>query len=796
MTNSNTAAEGAARSADRSTAATSHRAPASLVLGALLGATASCGNGGSGAEVVGLSAPAQVSIVTANESATTALPGGAVAPGAVDPGLPAGSAFYTDAQDVFVYDPSMEEISLINEILCMMSQTDPARMVNRGPYKAQIDVAGCEARGAGGDASDQATGGDGEEFEIWTVDSYRPSNAFAQIVQVWVPNDSEPGSSVPDTTIRVKVRIDEGPSPANPFGSFHMDYAGVETATGDVSSPYFWGTLETLDVGMGSLGFSFFQEFGDMGTPKSPGEFAERIRVSVSMAPDMTTGVGRLHVEERFNVGSGDTQTVDEYQLAFDPTHMLRDKNGAPVCLSRTQFEDHVWRYNLYHASGPDAGELVELDGGFGVRNADGDYGWAGYHGVWMPDGVALADGETLAHSDYASSDQSQYTVRIAPGRLIRNTRRTVLLSELAGETFRLWDFYPTTGETEEFLVELMSGVFWKTATWNDTTEAWEPLAGGSVVISTVSSGFLTLWADSLGGDVSFVHGDPFVTYFEREFVNADDALFASGTVALYGYFDCLRAGIDQAEAEDGDVYLAAQTSVGSPHVYRMDPNDMTLMHDPAGDGSVLDPAGLAVGVAPTAGPNVWGMRSGPLVADTSGFVDAFDIWDAAEFYTYETGHNPWNRSITLLTSQGATMTFDAPLQFTYTHATANDRNDDATYDGKKFLLSYDGAGNLHGIPSEEVDLDGDGNPDRWYPVFALEDGILVGPTGVEYALKAVEVERTLTETPGQCGSLDLAGAAGLPLPDGSDYVTPDIGVEPVVAGPPAVVEGEPVGAP
>lgn len=105
-------------------------------------------------------------------------------------------------------------------------------------------------------------------------------------------------------------------------------------------------------------------------------------------------------------------------------------------------------------------------------------------------------------------------------------------------------------------------------------------------------------------------------------------------------------------------------------------------------------------------------------------------------------------------------------------------------------MLSYNEAGNLHGMPFDAVDLDGDMQPDRWYPRFSIKDDTRVGPSGTAYAIRAIEVEQTLNEDPGGSPLLDVATADGLALPDGSEYVVPNIGEQPVVTDPPAVVNG------
>ena len=56
-----------------------------------------------------------------------------------------------------------------------------------------------------------------------------------------------------------------------------------------------------------------------------------------------------------------------------------------------------------------------------------------------------------------------------------------------------------------------------------------------------------------------------------------------------------------------------------------------------------------------------WGMRTGPLLPDTSGLADTFEVWNQDVFYTWETGANSWNKLTMLLDDQGAAVVFDPP---------------------------------------------------------------------------------------------------------------------------------------
>ena len=466
-------------------------------------------------------------------------------------------------------------------------------------------------------------------------------------------------------------------------------------------------------------GYEFFEQQGDVDVPAQLDEYASRTAVHVSLDPLTQRGAARIRLVERYNFGGGDTGALtSEYRIAFNETHLKRQLDAGPVTtLSRTDFTDRVFRYNLYHADGAQFGERVALNSGFSIKADTGEYGWAGYHGIWMPSSVQLADGDIVTRDEPGSTMPVEYTVDQSPGRLAQFTRSTLALANLTGQVFQWWD------AGTQLQVDYSVSDFRRIAEWDFGTESWIPIDPPTVIDVGAAGGFLNMWSQTLGGPVAYVDGDDHITYFVEQFVGPDSELLlnaVAGEVQLLGLVQCLRSGITGSEAEMGNIFLTDAPNVGTPHVYRFNEDDLTLRHDPNGDGSVLNIVGLAEGQAPTSGPNTWGMRSGPLVESTAGIGSIYEVWSVDSFFVYETGHNTWNRRVGLLDAMGAPVAFDSPIEFLYTHSTENDINSDPTYDGQSFVLSYNGAGNLHGLPFDGVDLDGDSQPDRWYPRFSL----------------------------------------------------------------------------
>lgn len=752
----------------------------------------SCSSSNSDSEIEGLAAPESVEIVTPAEEESGSAPGLAAS------GLfPADSDYNQDDSHVRVYDPSLENLEQVNMILCYVGATAADEMVNEGMYLAQVDVSHCEDVGDDG-GGDQGAGQNGavsdqevEEFMMFTVNSTRASKSSPGFADVWVDrvdDEEEMGD-----TIYVDMRVDEGASAENGLGQFTMNWSNETTGVPAASMPM-EGNITTTDTD-GDVGISFYEAVGDTTQPHTtPGDFSQSTRMSVSVDETSDSGVAKISSTRRSNFGGGDSgEQEEDWLIAFNGTHFKRQVGSDPaVTLSRTDFVSNVFSYNLYHADGENAGQRVELNSGFPIQTDSGLWGYAGYYGVWLPDDAELSDGDSITRVSWDSDMPGEaYTVKVAPGRLIKNTRQQLDLSELDGVSLQYWD----NAEQSQFLAEYTTGQFFKTAQFNDETGEWTEL-GSPVAITTNGTGdWVHFWSQQLGGQVVWVDGDDFVTFFEETQVDGSDPLFlgaVDGSVSFWSVFDCPAAELTAGDVDAGNVYLANPGTLGEAELYRFNESDLTLYHDVDADGLNLDVVGLAPGEEPTGGPYEWGWRSGPLLlqAEFDQLTDIWDAWNADVYYTYETGPNPWNQFVGLNDSTGSPVSFDAPISFLYTHSTANDRNADDSHDGDAFWLQYNGPGQLHGIPFEPQDLDG-GDYERWYPVINIEDGVAMGPTGAEYVVKAIEVEQQLAQDESGSAALSLDGASALTLPTSEIYTQPDIGPMPTVTDPPAVINGE-----
>ncbi len=756
--------------------------------------------GNSSGSVAGMLVAEQMSVVTPDAGPLAAF---------LAPAFSPESDYEQDPLSSHVWDQAMEPIDSVNALLCYIAATGYADMVNRGDYVAQVDESRCESgndNSSSSSAQGQSSAPITEAPSLWTVSSARGSDASLQLVKMWVPNNDDHGDTGPDggpqdfdeeAHIRAKIVVHEERTEANPFGSFAMNWANFG-GNGKPSDGDGFGNLTTLDTDDDSLGFTLFEGRGDVDQPVQAGKDASRVRVSVRMSPEQTEGFARIRVEQRYgeDLGAGgesgplDTGILShDFLIAFNETHMLRRDEFGDVCFDRASFHENIWRYGLYHATGEDAGQRVERNGGFGFETDEGSYGWASYWGVWAPDD--LETGDVVTKQVFGEDSDEDFGVFVAPGRLIRNVREELSLAAIDGMEFEWFEdsFEPQTAPTHWRLrYDFDSDEWLMVATFDEQTGTWDEFPGEQVeALDLQQIGWLGLWSDALGGSVFIEHGNANFTVWSEEFVDGDDPQLANGDLSLYGFFDVLAADIDQSDANIGDVFLPAPLSVESPHTLRFDAETLTLLiSNQQGEAQV----GLADGVVPEGGPFEWGMRTGPLVPDVSGFSSMDEIWQAEEFYTYETGANPWNKFTALVDGEGAFVSFDPPLEFAYQHSSDDDANGSSVADGQTFLLTFHGHGDLSGIPHDPVDLDGDDFPDRWYPRINIADGTLVGPTGTEYVVRALDKELTLQEDELGCEGLTLTAAEALELPEESVYTLPDIGPEPTVEAPPAVIDG------
>lgn len=780
-----------------------------------------CGGGSSSStssgSVSGLALPDSVEVVSADSSGSTA---NVAALKTNFAGLAAafndaGTDYSNDDQQVFVWHPALQPINTVNDILCFVGQMRADQMVNKGAYIALIDEGSCSNGESAGSSTQQGGQSSGAantpSFTKAIVNVTRESNSDPMIVSVWIEDMEGPGNST--MTIKAKSVVTEGVSDDKPFGSFTLTYDMIAADGTKVGS----GELKTVDAVNGKVGFTHYEyteeDFMGNGNPMTYVQ-----RASVVMAPDGSDGValtsGKLD-------GADFAQMDETYALAYNTQHVLVQNadsyeqlpyvasgdHNTGTCLKRDSFDEAVYRYDLYDAN---TGDRVSLNSGFPIEydsNGDGAtdaFGYLSYWGLWTENNDAFSTGDTIYKVDYATGDKTPYTVVQAPGRLIKNTVETVPVADIKGVDLYYWDSNMTMNgqPIDQWVVRYLTtadGVssdgFYKVGglTWGENGPTITDLT--PYVDVTPSTGVpVSFWSDALGGNVNYVGGDTDVTFTKEEFMTGAESEFASGSLTLKCVSQCIKGTLQSTDLGTWDGPFDTSASGSSPVTYTIansGSNAMTLINSGNSQPVQYDASLNESNVQGTMYD--WGVRSGPMVtADVfSTLSSEADLYNGTvtTFYTWETGINQWNQTTLVKDANGNIVTFDKPIEFAYTHSTANDRAGSNANDGKVFMVGYGGNGDFWGIPWEnacENDSTCNGM-DRWFPAFNIKDGVTMGPNG-EYVIKAREIERKMQPETGTCTVVVNDPAA--PLPDGVTG-TADIGDMPAVDAAPAVIGGE-----
>ncbi|NOZ25355.1 MAG: hypothetical protein GXO94_04595 [Nitrospirae bacterium] len=748
--------------------------------------------------------------------------------------LPADSDYFKDESFVYVEERSTEAFNMINEILCMMSQTRYEEMMNKGAYKAQIDVNQCSstndsAESAGQSSQNQTSGSSAPDYEMWIVDSSRTDASSPHIVKVWVNEGAS--DFEPPKVIYVKVTITEGVSDSNPYGLFTMNFKAYPVINGSVDTtvPMFKGILKTEKDSSGKIILQFITD-GSFDTPDGTVGFAQKVALDRSV--DGSSGAGTVYTRDSYPSPTGIQTNESNFNIAFNSDYFLRvdTSAGTQVCLSRTSFDETAWRYGLYDSSG----NRVVRNSGFPIKvtqNGVDYFGWIGFWGLWFPEEVSLNSGDTVYKITYGPDGDTEtpYSVFTAGGKLIKHTRKVLTLGDIKNVPLDWWD--PATGTN--YRVVWTGSAFNKVSALNDTTWMWEDITPTALDLTALDWTELNFWSQSLGGNVQVKLDDPADT--------TDDCVPDTTT----GTFDCSGSATDTTKvvffSEDmvypdqltQDLNLVCfencpdpvNINGATPYFTSSTPEDPNniLYQDVAPSSAtnytftfdaanmVLTYSGSNVVLTSTDSPNEWGVTSGPLFVPTTENLSALACdWDTtgnttcawqawsnlSEFYTWETGLNEWNRFTALKDASNNFLTFDPPLPVKYVHTQTDATKPDYKYNGSTFYLEYNGFGDLFGIPGKCVDWDSgeDESCDetsRWVPEITIPDGSEVtdGTDGTTtYLVKALEKEqrmKAVAET--SCSGLT---ATSYTLPSIDDWVDPAIGDAPEISSAPAVIGG------
>jgi hypothetical protein len=722
----------------------------------------------------------QMSLVTATDDEDNPSLNGGLFANVIRQVVPTSGDYVNDQPEVYVFDESMEQLDTINNILCMIKQTRYSAMVNQGTYIALVDEDKCDRRGDRSSESSNQSSGQAQEFNEWVVTSTRADNDSDQVVQFWLDNSYEDFGEVVEEEIRAEIVISEGASEDNPFGIFTMNFTsfseGEVFMTGHLSSSLTDVDFNHLQMVMDEAsGFST-----EINAILTPGEDE-----GVAYITNSFDGEGNPFGDDEGPQGGFEETVLVAFNASHYLTRFIFDEETKEGCLDRQNFRKNVWQYNLYEESG----DQVEINGGFPIRTSEGYHGWASYWGIWLPEHlVDVTDGLEVIDE----RDDSEYTVQVGKGRLIRRTKSELTLDDIQGDTLQMWD----EESAGMIYVEWDGSDLLKTA---EETCSEDEEFGFTCEIEALEEAevldlepfqWLGLWKQGLGGldlvvpESGELSGDMEVPYYQEEFVSPSDPVFVDGELELQCVFECLKPNLTEDEIAFGEVFQENRDSFNEeqelqdPYLYTVDAEEFDLFYE---GESTAYPADID---ADQGGPYSWGVMTGAMVTTDVVLENPWEIWSQDVTYSWETGPNEWNKHTALLDSEGDAVEFDEPLHCLY------QSEDDGT-----FFLEYNGEGELHGIPFEQVEVEEGSDFEHWVASFVLDNGTeLTCNDGEEEALyytKAMVVEQSMLRVEAdECQALNVDAVQNTVGATTVVYEDPEIGERPEVTDAPAVIGG------
>lgn len=750
------------------------------------------------ASVTALKVAAKVTVVDAKQ------PTAATATALVLKAADIQTDFQKDATQVYVDESSAKAFDTVNNILCMIAQSRYDQMLNKGVYAALIDENLCN--GGGGQATQaQQAQSSAPSYKNWTVNSSRTDDGSPQSVKAWI-HETQGQDNTP-VLISANLQITEASSATNPYGIFSMNFIGNPITAGgvDTSTTLMKGTLSAVRDQTGKVFLKFIEN----------DQSAEGQGSKAATLFKLTDGTGGGSIQQTGTEGTGSSN------FAFNDNFFHRVSDSDDACLNRNAFDQSSSSYGLYDT----AGARVNVNSGFPIKigsNTTAAYGWVGYWGLWLPNNVTVSNGDAVYRQSFnGTPDTTPYTILKAGGKLMKHQRYTTTLGAIKNIPLSMWLNSGPNGQGN-YNVQWNGSAFVITG-WmpmNSGNGSWQNLPSPSNLdLSSLQMSELNFWSDGLGqGMITLactasapVPGQPpvfscgsasdanQVIYYSQDIVYPGDA--APSTFAcLENCPDATKLSQAQPMKQDVQGMQNVPPTKAAFDTYTFDASRMVLKD---GTNDVIATQTAVQG----------GVMSGPLFdpTDPNNITALACDWNATQtcgwqagsrlnlFYTWQTGSDSWNQLTLLKSADGSALRFDPPLYVHYTHTQTDTTQSDARYNGVQFRLEYDGFGQLQGIPATcisrstgaVIDCSQSGSDTSWVSDFTINAGetVTAETGGATYMVKPLEIDEHMkTSAAANCTS--LPATATYQLPSIGDWTNPNIGSEPSVTAPPAVIGG------
>jgi len=631
-----------------------------------------------------------------------------------------------------------DALTMVNEILDLMGQTNYPDFVNYGPYKALVQMTEETGQSQGGATS---TSTETEEYQEMTLNVTRASETAPMYVNIWLEEPDGPGET--PMLIRGRFIVTREAGDGYPYGELEAHFKGNKLdSAGVVGTELFQMALSIGADTDGNVAIEYVEDMeeGEM--------FQEQIRARIIANSDLSEGNAYVYNYEKMNHGDGLQENEETLNVAYNEDYFkVEEVGGATSVYDKNDLSHRVYRYKLFRE---DTGAAVTRSSGFPIQLSDGSHAYVGYHGLWAPYGVEVNDGDTVTRVD----TDTTYTVVKKRGVLRKHTAATITLAELEDVEMSYWN------NGTDAIIAWDGSTFNTIGTRNNENGQIEYAAGAAVTFEEWDGG----WCESIrawlplgrlykddNGDATTPTGASVIQYHNEQTINPGDAedltLYFGEFVLDLPVTDAVLAGAQDAQ----NAFWQNRTL----STYFFDASDLVLKENNAAGEEAVFPAGLTI---PDNSNYNWGYHMMPLVTNSAITVNTWwQAHDETTYYSWQTGNDEWQHFTTLQDADGNYVEFDPPLRMTYTHTNANDANwstgdADVANNGKKFNIEYNGF-ELH-IPWAYDD-----SADEWVPMFNLADATVLTAGGTNYVIKAVEealIMESLSSPPAAADALTI----------------------------------------
>ena len=657
----------------------------------------------------------------------------------------AGTDYTTASSGSWIEDASKQALNMVNAFVCIIKNSNGDIRPN-GTWRVLIDEVAC-----GLNSDDSVAWAD-----VTSVSTRASNDSDQEVISYF--NSADGSKYVVNTTLNESATSDYGLTMLFKWYNAYDAYGTGENLTDT-------GWVDDEDDN--AYGFSeiTLEDYNKDGTDDTVIRTAETFGDGTLGGIVVNYGGSPAGAATAFLVSAPDYSSGDggfvTYAGALNDTEYLRQTYdsgafGDNTCYANDNPFQTVYRYGVYDY---DTGVELTISSSFGFTYETGGVsgqsgrGFLGHWGVWFDDRRDKLSSSNTSLAITNEDTEDALVINWSPGKMWQKDSSVVTLSD--GEKFEVYDW--SIGSRTNVTWSETNGKFY------DFDGLHTPVAVGDWFYSER----FNTWVGFLGANV--VDGD-FEIYVEKN-TNVKSHWNRTGSqgidVSDEVYFTCAsncpnakipvvdyerNAFIDDDE-NVGDTYILTPFNEIESGIYPLALYKDTVAaenlvsFDPSGTWSSNTHAHIWTGnFIPTndLGVGTCSLSPNPILAN--------NMYNCPNLFVWESGLREWGQGIVVTNSADeSAVTIQDPIQFTYTHAAANDRNNAnyATEAGAPFNytwvetdwsdenesqtttpstfgvdlvhgvslnLEYEGVGQLHGFMERQT-------PNGWMRLMNLTDG-------------------------------------------------------------------------